>query len=302
MKIVMEIVKCSNGVYDQKRPYTVLLGRTEANNWTKAMAWDQVGLALLDKIKGVLQPDEDVGARRIMVDCDGYWSARTKKREGHPDTVEHKFIIKAFTILNGPSLEAARMRLDAGVVLAEAYKSFEREDLLSAYRMLEGFVASIARCPAPSQALPALSEEVEDAPDEVSNDGPEEAAQRRFREADAARGVAVSEVAEQPKPDAVADQNEKAAEISVEEPEVASGVTDHPEAVEAADEAEDQTFGNEEVDQVTAVEQAGQPDAEADAEAKAEPVVSAAANRPLPGRRPPPPPRRVPGASPAPGM
>ncbi|AOG02784.1 hypothetical protein [Bosea sp. RAC05] len=316
MKLVLEIVKCQNGIYDQKRPYTVLVGRTDNSKWIKAFAWDQVGTKLLEKIEGLLQPDEDVAARRIMVDCEGYWSARTKEHKDKPATVEHKFIIKTFTILNGPSLEAARMRLDAGVALAEAEKNRQNDDLLSAYRMLESYVASIARCPAPSQTIDAPTEEVEDAPDEISADGPEEAAQRRFREADAARGAGSPEAVDQAvpvvKPDAepvqslsepegLADANAAIESSAAPVDTVSKG--DAPEQLDTAadhtalvDEDADQTFGNEDGEPAAAAEVSVEATVPTD-----EPKVAAPVERPLMARRPPPP-RRLPAASPAPGM
>ncbi len=316
MKLVLKIAHCRNGVYDQTRPYTVIGGYNPANEYVRASAWDKVGVKLLERIDALLQSDEDIAARRIMIDCDGYWSTRTKKYEDRAPTVEHTFIIKAFTILNGPSLEVARMRHDAGVALAEAEKNRKGEDLWSAYRLLEGYVASIARCPVPSQIVNGAAEEVEHAPEETAPDGPEEAALRRFREADAARGVGTLEAADQSvaavntdvtpgegvgEPEVLTNAN--AAAESSEAPADASSQADASEQLDTAagdtasmDEADDQTFGNEDGEPDTSVEASIEASVSTD-----EPKAPAPAERPLAARRPPPP-RRLPAASPAPGM
>ena len=307
MKIVMQLSRPQMGLY-KDRPYLSILGRSDSGEWVKAMAWDSVAEALSAKIENLTQADEDLASRRAFIDCSGYTKSTDKTRRDGSTYVENKFIIKSFNFLSGPSLEAARTRLDAAITLAAAHRAREAGDLDGAYRMLEGLAASIARVPAPSLRVEIPAAEM-DPPAEL-NAGPEEAAAQRIREADAARGasdgaaVAVPSQAEPAEVSTAAEVVENAAEA-----EATVGVTPDAEvvveqaaAVEASDEAtedDDQTFGDAPDATAEANEESSAPEVTAAEEKPSAPAPQARpVARPLPGRAAPPPPRRAPGMRP----
>ncbi len=297
MKIVMQLSRPQMGLY-KDRPYLSIVGRSDSGEWVKAMAWDSVAEALSAKIENLTQADEDLASRRAFIDCSGYTKSTDKTRRDGSTYVENKFIIKSFNFLSGPSLEAARTRLDAAITLAAAHRAREAGDLDGAYHMLEGLAASIARVPAPSLRVEIPAAEM-DPPAEL-NAGPEEAAAQRIREADAARGasdgatVAAPSSAEPAEVSAAAEVVESAAE-----PEAA---VEQAPAIEASDEAtedEDQTFGDAPDAAAETVQEQVAPDVADAAEKPSVPTPPARPGvRPLPGRAAPPPPRRAPGMCP----
>lgn len=307
MKIVMQLSRPQMGVY-KDRPYLSILGRSDSGEWIKAMAWDSVAEALSAKIENLTQADEDLASRRAFIDCSGYTKSTDKVRRDGTPYVENKFIIKSFNFLSGPSLEAARTRLDCAITLAAATRAREAGDLEGAFRMLEGLAASIARIPAPSLRVEMPAAEM-DPPAEL-NGGPEEAAAQRIREADAARGGPEAPVSAEPALE-VTPEASVAAEVPGEavEVEAAAEVASESEAVveeaspieASADATEDdeQTFGDAPEAAAEANEEPSEPEVAAAEEKPSAPAPqSRPGARPLPGRAAPPPPRRAPGMRP----
>ncbi len=99
-----------------------------------------------------------------MVDCDGYWSARTKE---HKDKRRPSSTSSSSRRSRSSMVRPLRQPACASMPASRSprlRRTVRTTILLAAYRMLESYVASIARCPAPFQVVDAPTEEVEDAP------------------------------------------------------------------------------------------------------------------------------------------
>lgn len=151
MKLTMEIQGHSTSEVDsrknpgQKVTLTAIWGVDNHNRYARAVMFDQVAIALNNKL-ATLAGGEVLSTKRIAVVLDGEWEQRVvKTAEGEKRF--RQFTSNEFNILDGMALEGARLRRDAVLALDKAEKLRKNGQLALAYETAAQFVANYAGVP-----------------------------------------------------------------------------------------------------------------------------------------------------------
>lgn len=158
MKLTMEIQGHYTGFSPHKqRPdehvaYTAIWGTDTNGRYARAVMYENVALALNKSLNKMLSENEVISSKRIVVTLNGEWQTRTVVKDGKEEK-QRNFVAresehaKAFNILDGIALEAARLRNDATQALSKAEKLREKGQLALAYEAVAQFVANYAGVP-----------------------------------------------------------------------------------------------------------------------------------------------------------
>jgi hypothetical protein len=169
MKLTMEIQGHYTGFsphkqrQDEQVAYTAIWGNDSNGRYARAVIYGTVALAFNKTLNGMLSENEVISSKRIVVTLNGEWQTRTVVKDGKEEK-QRSFVAKesehakAFNILDGIALEAARLRNDATQALSKAEKLREKGQLALAYESVAQFVANYAGVPLDLETFLADSE------------------------------------------------------------------------------------------------------------------------------------------------